>query len=105
MGSGFAVNESGGNASSSRGRIRGIGKASDRDCRPLFERYRQSGDAAAREALVERFLPLARKLAARYRPGPEALDDLRQVASVGLLKAIDRYDPARGTAFSSFAVP
>jgi RNA polymerase sigma-B factor len=105
MGSGFAVIGSGGNISSTSGRITQIGKASDRNCRPLFERYRQSGDAAAREALVKRFLPLARKLAARYRRGPEPLDDLRQIASLGLLKAIDRYDPARGTAFSSFAVP
>jgi RNA polymerase sigma-B factor len=79
--------------------------APDRDPRGLFERYRRSGDAVAREALVERFLPLAYKLAARYRRGPEPLDDLRQVAAFSLLKAIDRYDPARGTAFSSFAVP
>jgi RNA polymerase sigma-B factor len=79
--------------------------ARGRDDRELFERYRSSGDAAAREALVERFLPLARALAARYRRGREPLDDLRQVASFGLLKAIDRYDPARGSAFSSFAVP
>ncbi len=105
MTSGFAVNGSGGSPTPLSGRITDIGKASDRDCRPLFERYRQCGDAAAREALVERFLPLAGKLAARYRRGPEPLDDLRQVASLGLLKAIDRYDPARGTAFSSFAVP
>jgi RNA polymerase sigma-B factor len=76
--------------------------ARDRD---LFERYRRNGDAAAREALIERFLPLASKLAARYPRGPEPLEDLRQVAAYGLLKAIDRYDPARGTAFSSFAVP
>jgi RNA polymerase sigma-B factor len=105
MGSGFAVNGSDGNTSRSSGRITEISKASDRDDRALFERYRQSGDAAAREALVKRFLPLARKLAARYRRGAEPLDDLRQIASLGLLKAIDRYDPARGTAFSSFAVP
>jgi RNA polymerase sigma-B factor len=60
---------------------------------------------AAREALVERFLPLARQLARRYQHGGEQLDDLVQVASLGLLKAIDRFDPARETAFSSFAVP
>jgi RNA polymerase sigma-B factor len=77
----------------------------ERDDRALFERYRQTGDAATREALVERFLPLAYKLAARYRRGGEPLDDLRQVAAFGLLKAIDRYDPDHGTAFSSFAVP
>jgi RNA polymerase sigma-B factor len=54
---------------------------------------------------VEQFLPLATRLAQRYRRGAEPLEDLAQVASVGLLKAIDRFDPERGTAFSSFAVP
>ena len=53
----------------------------------------------------ERFLPLARQLARRYQRGGELLDDLNQVASLGLLKAIDRFDPERETAFSSFAVP
>jgi RNA polymerase sigma-B factor len=73
--------------------------------RRLFARYRERDDQAARDALVERFLPLATQLARRYHRGNEPLDDLVQVASVGLLKAIDRFDPARGTAFSSFAVP
>jgi len=54
---------------------------------------------------VERFLPLARQLARRYQRGGEPLDDLIQVASLGLLKSIDRFDPNRETAFSSFAVP
>jgi RNA polymerase sigma-B factor len=73
--------------------------------RRLLERYHDGGDPAAREALVERFLPLARQLARRYQRGGEPLDDLVQVASLGLLKAIDRFDPRRETAFSSFAVP
>jgi RNA polymerase sigma-B factor len=73
--------------------------------RRLLERYRATGDQEAREALVQRFLPLARQLARRYRRGGEPLDDLIQVASLGLLKAIDRFDPQRQTAFSSFAVP
>jgi RNA polymerase sigma-B factor len=73
--------------------------------RRLLERYHATGDTAAREALVERFLPLARQLARRYQRGSEPLEDLVQVASLGLLKAIDRFDPARDTAFSSFAVP
>jgi RNA polymerase sigma-B factor len=73
--------------------------------RRLFARYRTRGDLAAREELVKRFLPLATGLARRYHRGAEPLDDLVQVASLGLLKAIDRFDPARGTAFSSFAVP
>jgi len=73
--------------------------------RRLLERYHRRGDAAARAALVERFLPLARQLARRYQRAGEPLDDLIQVASLGLIKAIDRFDPARQTAFSSFAVP
>jgi RNA polymerase sigma-B factor len=71
----------------------------------LLERYHRHGDRTAREALVERFLPLARQLARRYQRGGEPLDDLVQVASLGLLKAIDRFEPSRDTAFSSFAVP
>ena len=73
--------------------------------RHLFARYRSRGDLAARDELVKRFLPLATRLAQRYHRGVEPLEDLVQVASVGLLNAIDRFDPGRGTAFSSFAVP
>jgi RNA polymerase sigma-B factor len=79
--------------------------ARTREDRRLLERYHHHGDQAAREALVERFLPLARQLARRYQRGGEPLDDLIQVASLGLLKAIDRFEPSRHTAFSSFAVP
>jgi RNA polymerase sigma-B factor len=79
--------------------------ARSQEDRRLLERYHRHGDAAARDALVERFLPLARQLARRYQRAGEPLDDLVQVASLGLLKAIDRYDPTRQTAFSSFAVP
>ena len=75
-----------------------------READELFERASQ-GDAAAREALVERFLPLARQLARRYQRAKEPLDDLVQVASIGLVKAVDRFDPSRGIAFSSYAVP
>ena len=76
-----------------------------REDRRLLERLHRHGDQVAREQLVARFLPLARQLARRYQHGGEQLDDLVQVASLGLLKAIDRFDPARETAFSSFAVP
>jgi RNA polymerase sigma-B factor len=71
----------------------------------LFNRYLVMGDMAAREKLVERFLPLARRLARRYERASEPLDDLVQVASVGLVKAIDRFEPDHGTGFSSYAVP
>jgi RNA polymerase sigma-B factor len=75
--------------------------ASDRE---LFAQAR-GGDTHAREQLVERYLPLARRLARRYQRSEEPLEDLVQVASLGLVKAIDRYDATRETAFSSFAVP
>ena len=70
-----------------------------------MDRYHRQGEVTAREELVKRFLPLARQLARRYQRGNEPLDDLVQVASIGLVKAVDRYDPERGTAFSSYAVP
>ena len=71
----------------------------------LFVRWRRSGDRGAREELVDRFLPLARNLARRYAGAREPFDDLLQVASLGLVKAIDRFDVKRGAAFSSYAVP
>jgi RNA polymerase sigma-B factor len=70
----------------------------------LFQRH-QEGDPSAREALVRRFMPLARSLARRYDRSSEPFEDLLQVASLGLLKALDRFDPERGHPFSSFAVP
>jgi len=71
----------------------------------LFKLWQQHQDPRAREELVRRFLPLARKLARRYGGAREPFEDLLQVASLGLVKAIDRFDLSRGTAFSSFAVP
>jgi RNA polymerase sigma-B factor len=78
---------------------------SSADSNELFQRWQRTGDRRARAELVDRFLPLARKLARRYQGAREPLDDLMQVASLGLVKAIDRFDYERGTAFSSFAVP
>jgi RNA polymerase sigma-B factor len=75
------------------------------DSSDLFVRWQQHGDKRAREELIERFLPLARKLARRYAGPREPFEDLMQVASLGLVKAVDRFDTQRGTAFSSFAVP
>jgi hypothetical protein len=72
------------------------------DDRLLWQQHRARRDRASREALVERYLPFARHLARRYAGGGEE-EDLVQVASLGLLKAIDRFDPARGIAFSSYA--
>jgi RNA polymerase sigma-B factor len=79
--------------------------ASAEDPRQLFIRWQNHGDAAAREALLARFMPLARSLARRYGRSSEPFEDLLQVASLGLLKALDRYDADRGHPFPSFAVP
>jgi RNA polymerase sigma-B factor len=76
-----------------------------REDKLLFKRYLETRDSAARDALIERFLPLARQLARRYQRAEEPLDDLIQVASLGLVKAIDRFDAEREVAFSSYAVP
>ena len=71
----------------------------------LFARAREHGDARAREQLIERYLPLARRLARRYQRAEEPLEDLVQVACLGLIKAIDRFDVRREVVFSSYAVP
>src|SRR5215217_1549494 len=73
--------------------------------RRLLVRYHDDGDLVAREELVGRFLPLARDLALRYTDTDEPFDDLLQVASLGLIKAMDRFDPERGTKFTSYAAP
>jgi RNA polymerase sigma-B factor len=75
------------------------------DSSDLLRRFAEHRDPRDRAELVRRFRPLARKLALRYARGSEPLDDLEQIAMLGLLKALDRYDPARGFAFTSFAVP
>jgi RNA polymerase sigma-B factor len=82
---------------------RGAERASED--RALFERYLDRRDPVDREMLVERFLPLARQLARRYQRPEEPFDDLFQVACLGLVKAIDRFDLSRDVAFSSYAVP
>jgi RNA polymerase sigma-B factor len=71
----------------------------------LLRRYREHEDPATLEEIVRRFEPLARSVARRYHARGEPLEDLTQVAMVGLLKAISRFDPDRGFAFTSFATP
>jgi RNA polymerase sigma-B factor len=73
--------------------------------RRLLFRYHEEGDLEARAELCERLLPLARDLALRYTYTDEPFDDLLQVASLGLVKAIDRFEPGRGTKFTSYAAP
>src|SRR3954451_12570566 len=71
----------------------------------LLRRYAAHCDPADLEELVRAFQPLVRKLALRYARGSEPLDDLEQIGSYALVKAIMRFDPDRGYAFTSFAVP
>ena len=71
----------------------------------LLRRYATTRDPQLKEELVHRFLPLARSLALRYGATPEPLDDLIQVASLGLVKALDGFDPERGGDFKSYAAP
>lgn len=71
----------------------------------LFERWQQHADEQARDALVERYVPLARKLALRYVRSSEPLEDLVQVASLGLVKALSRFEVDRSNRFVTFAVP
>jgi RNA polymerase sigma-B factor len=103
-GSGTGTSSSRGGPGEEKYKLSG-GRARIDEERRLFRAYLEHGDLGARERLVERFLPLARQLARRYGAAGEPLDDLVQVASLGLVKAVDRYELDRGTAFSSFAVP
>jgi RNA polymerase sigma-B factor len=89
----------GAGAGPGRGRADRLGEAL------VFARYRKSRDPGLRERLVLTYLPLARTIARRYQSPRVPAEDLVQVATIGLMKAIDRYDPDRGVAFSSYAVP
>ena len=71
----------------------------------LLRRYATTRDPQLKEELVHRLLPLARSLALRYRATPEPLEDLIQVASLGLVKALDGFDPERGKSFNAYAAP
>lgn len=71
----------------------------------LLRRFARTRDPSALEEIVRRFMPFARSLALRYRGGSEQVEDLVQVANLGLVQAIERFDPNRGATFKSFAAP
>jgi RNA polymerase sigma-B factor len=71
----------------------------------LWRSFKETDDQRAREELVERYMPFAKRLALRYRGASESFDDLLQVANLGLVNAVDRFDPARGIPFTAFASP
>ena len=72
---------------------------------PMLERYAQTRDTALRDELFERFLPLARAVARKFIGRGAELEDLEQVASMALLKALERFEPERGYRFSTYAIP
>jgi RNA polymerase sigma-B factor len=80
------------------------GRSASRE-RELWRRWRVAGDPRAREELIEIHMPMARRMAARYAGVAEPFDDLLQVASLGLVNAVDRFDPARGVPFRGYAKP
>jgi len=75
------------------------------DGEALLRRYHETKDPRLRELAAVEYMPLARRLARRFHRGREPLEDLEQVAYLGLVKAVERYDPAFGARFSSFAIP
>src|SRR3954452_20407898 len=84
----------------------GVGQSGDRE-RALFQRFRAGRDPALRDQLVTRYLPMARRIARGYarRQARVPFEDLEQVASIGLIKSVDRFDPASGAAFGACAEP
>lgn len=72
---------------------------------PMLERYAQTRDTALRDELFERFLPLAKAVARKFIGRGAELEDLEQVASMALLKALERFEPERGYRFSTYAIP
>ena len=90
----------------SRYRIpRGTNAWDKRVTRDLFYRYKEQGDEEARDQLVVNHLNLVRYLASKFINRGEQLDDLVQVGTIGLIKAIDRFDPSRGLEFTTYATP
>src|SRR5439155_11767344 len=85
-------------------RARGAGRVAGSET-DLLRTYAETADPALKEELVCRFLPLARSLALRYRGASEQLEDLIQVASLGLVKALDGFDLERGRSFIAYAAP
>jgi RNA polymerase sigma-B factor len=81
------------------------GSVSETDRRALLRAYREKGDVAARDRLIESFIPVVRSIAYRYAGRGEQLDDLEQVASVGLIKAIERFDLDRDVELMTYVFP
>lgn len=84
---------------------RAASAADDREFDQLYREWRATGNATLRELLIDRNRKLVRFLARQFKDRGEPLDDLIQVGNIGLVNAVDRYDPAYGWKFSTFATP
>ena len=100
------------NGSTERAAARALRRASggkaawDKDrTRELFRRFKEEGDAEARDQLIVNHINLVRFLASKFKNRGESLEDLIQVGTIGLIKAIDRFDPERGLEFTTYATP
>ena len=100
------------NGSAERAAARALRRASggkaawDKDrTRELFRRFKEQGDAEARDQLIVNHINLVRFLASKFKNRGESLEDLIQVGTIGLIKAIDRFDPERGLEFTTYATP
>lgn len=100
------------NGSAERAAARALRRASggkaawDKDrTRELFRRFKEQGDAEARDQLIVNHINLVRFLASKFKNRGESLEDLIQVGTIGLIKAIDRFDPDRGLEFTTYATP
>lgn len=87
------------------GKIIGSEDIKDIDTETLFERYKETGDGSIREELIERHLYIAEILSKKYANRGIDYEDLYQIASIGLIYSVDRFDVDKGFKFSSFATP
>ena len=87
------------------GRKRSSGRAGRENVNRLLREYREHGDLRARERLIQQYMPLVRSLARRHSLRGEQYEDLVQVGCIGLIKAVDRFDPQRRVEFGAFAIP
>jgi RNA polymerase sigma-B factor len=85
--------------------VKSPGSVTETDRRALLRAYRENGDIAARDRLIESFIPVVRSIAYRYAGRGEQIDDLEQVASVGLIKAIERFDLDRDVELMTYVFP
>jgi RNA polymerase sigma-B factor len=99
------VTSNGNGGSGKRHRKSSAGAATREAVRALFREYHERGSQRARERLIQQYMPLVKSLARRHSNRGEQYEDLVQVGAIGLIKAVDRFDPRREVDFGGFAIP